>query len=216
MCYNSVINAWGWSKAPGKAVRAWAVYQRIVDRSNAGVSSVRPDIVGLNSVLNACAFTDVRSEVDRADALRIAVEAFEFVTASKPKYGRPNHISFGTVLMVLVNLLPPGRDEGEDESRERLAQNLFWQCCRGGHLSGMVFSQVFKAVSDETLLELFGEAAVRSPETGKVVIDRRKVPSEWSKHADEAGMRGFRKSRGSKKRPMPEVTKQQLSRNRRQ
>ena len=100
-CYNSMIQAWEYSNEPGKAVHAWAVYRWMVDRCGAGVSTVQPDIVGLNSVLGACSFTDVQSEVDRKDALRIADQAFKFVTASKPKYGRPDHIVFSTMLMVL-------------------------------------------------------------------------------------------------------------------
>ncbi len=64
-------------------------------------------------------------------------------------------------------------------------------------------SQLHRGFNEKALKELFGKAAVN--DGVNLVIDKRKVPRDWSRYAGG-------RSRPSKKKKLADVTKQQISR----
>lgn len=148
-------------------------------------------------MLNACAFARIKDDRSRNDIVDIAIKTFEIFQSSVPDYGKPDHTTYATMLMIFNNHVPTKR------LRSELCKNIFHQCCQNGHLSGYVVAQLQKAVSNKLLRELFGDAAYFNGET--VRIDKRRVPHEWRKHGDVG-----RKS--SRKRPSNQVTKQRIQR----
>ena len=70
VCYNAVINAYGWSDFVGKEQRAYAVFNRMMASYRAGTADAKPDIITCNSILNACAFA---VGGDRAAVIKVAI-----------------------------------------------------------------------------------------------------------------------------------------------
>jgi hypothetical protein len=56
--------------------------------------------------------------------------------------------------MIFDKLLP------QNELRDELMKNVFYQCCENVHLSGFIVSQFQHRFSDKSLKELFGKAAM--------------------------------------------------------
>ncbi len=161
----------------------------------------KPDLITLNTLLNACAFSNVDDVEEAAEAVDIAIKAYELYQAEAPLFGVPNHLTYGTMLMIFNKLLPP------NELRDDLMKNLFYECCDKGHVSGFVVvslfvdylsinfiilksltqttlyiqSQLQHGFPDKTLKKLFGNAAVN--DGVNLVIDKRKVPKNWSRFA---------------------------------
>jgi hypothetical protein len=174
VCFNAVLNAWGWSSEPGKARRANKIYQKMQNLYESGENrDAKPDLITLNSLLNACAFSNAVDEEESAEAVNIAVKAYEKYQSEAPLYGIPNHLTYGNMLMIFNKMLP------NNELQDELMRNLFYSCCEKGHLSGFVVSQLQNGFSKNALKELFGKAAVNDGKS--IVIDKRKVPRNWSR-----------------------------------
>ena len=92
----------------------------------------KPDLITLNSLLNACAFSAANDKEESAEAVEIAIKAYELYQAEAPLFGVPNHLTYGSMLMIFNKLLP------QNEIRDDLMKNLFYQCCENGHVSGFV------------------------------------------------------------------------------
>lgn len=198
VCFNAVLNAWGWSSEPGKARRANEIFQKMLRLFKTGENiDAKPDLITLNSLLNACAFSNVHDKEESSEAVDIAIKAFEMFQSESPVYGIPNHLTYGSMLMIFNKLLP------QSILRDDLMKNVFYQCCEKGHLSGFVVSQLQHGFSNDELKALFGKAAIH--DGSNVVIDKRKVPKDWSRFAGG-------RSRPSKKGRSIDVTKQQISR----
>jgi len=173
VCYNALLNAWAWSSnEKEKAIRVDEIFRTMLQRS-IDDEECKPDVVTLNSILNACAFTETSDEAISSNTVRIAVNAYELFQDESSTFEPPNHLSYGLMLMVLNKLLIPGT------LRTDLMKNIFYQCCRVGCLSGFVVTQLQLGLSVMDLKELFGSAVI--VDRAKVVrIDKRKVPKEWS------------------------------------
>jgi hypothetical protein len=198
VCFNAVLNAWGWSSKPNKAKRSYSIYQKMLELYKSGENKdAKPDLITMNSLLNACAFSNAKDKKESSEAVDIAIEVYEMYQSEAPLYGIPNHLTYGTMLMIFNKLLP------QNELRDELMKNVFYQCCENGHLSGFVVSQLQHGFSDKSLKELFGKAAIN--DGSNIVIDKRKVPRDWSRYAGG-------RSRPSKKRRSVDVTKRQISR----
>eukprot|EP00553_Chaetoceros_curvisetus_P007057 CAMPEP_0204632356 /NCGR_PEP_ID=MMETSP0717-20131115/24841_1 /ASSEMBLY_ACC=CAM_ASM_000666 /TAXON_ID=230516 /ORGANISM="Chaetoceros curvisetus" /LENGTH=314 /DNA_ID=CAMNT_0051650203 /DNA_START=24 /DNA_END=965 /DNA_ORIENTATION=+ len=171
VCYNALLNAWGWSSETDKAQRAHKIFQRMVELHASGVNTnAKPDLISLNSLLNACAFTDNRDKDASSAALDIAISTYEMCSAGE--YGTLNHLTYGTMLMIFNKLLP------RNDLRTDLMKNICYQCCQSGNLSGFVVTQLIRGLPTKDLKDVFGKAVVID-KMKKVRIDKRRVPKEW-------------------------------------
>ena len=197
VCYNAVINAWGWSEEPEKATMANSILMRMLALYSKGNVDAKPDLITLNSLLNACAFTK-REEIEEATAaVDIAVNTFELF--EKEGFDDPNHLAYGSLLMVVNKLI------ADDVIRTDLIKNIFHKCCQKGHFSGYVGRQLKHGISPEIMKELLGSAIV--PSKSKTVrIDKRRVPKKWYRNEfrNELGVKS--RSRPSKKRKLSRVS----------
>ena len=105
----------------------------------------KPDLITLNSLLNACAFSNAEDEEESAEAVQIAIDAYEMYQAEAPIFGVPNHLTYGTMLMIFNKLLP------QNDKRDDLMKNLFYQCCEKGHVSGFVVVSYKKSLTYSTM-----------------------------------------------------------------
>lgn len=179
VCYNAVINAWGWSNEKGKSVKAHALYRRMVDAFESGKNpSAKPDTVTCNSLLNACAFEAADSDAERAATMELAIQILEDFQAIAPSYGWPNHVTFSNMLLAIERQMPMS------DRRLDLAEATFWQCCEVGHVSALVISNLRNALNDERLESIMGAAlSVNRPDA--FVYDMRRLPRDWRRYAPQ-------------------------------
>ena len=204
VCYNAVINAYGWSDQPGRALKCYSILQRMVELSDSGENMLaRPDIITCNSVLNACAFDQPSTESEREEIMKVLVETLEMFQMQMPKFGYPDHATFAQVLLAIARQMPPG------DKRYEMAEAAFWQCCRAGHVSVLVVSSLEQALSWPRFAALMG-SALRSKEGEKTSYDLKLFPRSWTRHAPKKGT--AEKSRASRKRDRGyQVTKRSLT-----
>ncbi len=192
VCYNAVINAYGWSDYKGKATRCNSILQRMIQVSESGENFLaRPDVITCNSVLNACAFEETSTDFEREAIMKIVVETLELFQKQVPKYGYPDHATYAQVLLSISRQMPPG------DKRFDMAEATFWQCCRAGHVSVLVVSSLEQALSWPRFATLMG-SALKSMEGEKTSYDLSLFPRSWTRHSPKK--RDGDKSRASRKR----------------
>lgn len=187
ICYNAVINAYGWSNVVGKEEYAFQVLMDMLQPD----SNVKPDIITANSVLHCCAFAVTDSEAHKEKVMECAIKTLEIFTCDTPLYGWPDHITFSNMLLTIAKQMPL------NEKRVSLAEATFWQCCEGGHVSSLVLQRLRLAIPPERLASLLGSAIVKNTKSS-FVFDMQELPVEWRTHAPRPGRRTA--SRASEKK----------------
>ena len=149
--YNALINSWGWSDEHTiKAKEAYNIYNTMRKSED-----ITPDLVTINSVLNACAFSKTSDSTIKKDVLNIAIELYEEATSPSSSL-KPNDTTYGTMILICGNLL-----NDNILLRNDLIQSIFWKCCHNGYVSYFVISQLrtilqSKEIQDnEQSLELY-------------------------------------------------------------
>ena len=209
VCYNAVINAYGWSDHPGRAMKCYSILKHMVELFDSGENMLaRPDIITCNSVLNACAFDEPKTEAEREDIMKVMVDTLEMFQKQMPKFGYPDHATFAQVLLAIARQMPPG------DKRYEMAEAAFWQCCRAGHVSVLVVSSLEQALPWSRFASVMG-SALRSKEGEKTSYDLKLFPRSWTRHAPKKGT--DEKSRASRKRDRGyQVTKQNFAQSKNQ
>jgi len=130
--YTTLIQNYARSRLPNKATKAYGVLRRMKENNIA-----RPNIVSYNSVLNACEHTNPSDQVTKEEALKVACIVFDEIR------GDPNvaatHVTYGTFLGVLANLMP-------SQSRRQIVELVFRRCCAEGQVSKLVLRKLRDAV----------------------------------------------------------------------
>lgn len=175
VCYDALMNAFGWSEFPGKARKCFEIYQTMLKAYRNGVNpQAKPDIIACNAILNACAYQDVRNDFEREEVMKIAVQTFEEFQSAAPRFGWPNHITYANMLMnINKHVLDP-------EKRSNLAEATFWQCCKNGHVSVLVLMNLRQALPWERFADLLGPALL-SQENEALHFHFGLLPSEWTR-----------------------------------
>lgn len=195
ICYNAVINAYGWSQVKGKEETAFSLLLEMLDRD----SLVKPDIITANSVLHTCAFAASETESERAKAMEVAIQTLEIFTRDADKYGKPDHITFGNMLLAIAKQMPMS------EKRISLAEATFWTCCEAGYVCSLVVQRLKLALPSERLTAILGSAILKNTESS-FVFNMKELPAEWQKYAPRAGKR--KASRASEKKDERNFTKE--------
>jgi len=192
VCYDALINAYGWSDMKGKSRKTYEIYQQMLDlyKSRKNILA-RPDIITCNSVLNACAFDQADSAEERAAIMDIVARTLEDFQASAPKYGWPNHLSYANTLKSIE------KHVRDPEMRSEMAEATFWQCCKNGHVSVLVVTCLYRTLTPWIrFAELMGDA-LYSAQGENLHFNWRRLPREWTRFAPQPKER--RNSRPSQK-----------------
>jgi hypothetical protein len=198
-CYNALINAFGWSKVRGRGRQAYNIMQKMLRLYQSGINKLaKPDVITCNSVINACAYETAETNDDKAELVRIAVDTLELFQSKAPNFGNLNHISYANVLLAISNHM------ARDEKQFELAEATFWNCCKGGHASVLVITQLNKALSWDRFSRLLGPA-LQSTEGEPLGFNWRKLPTAWTHAAPKPSQRA--ESRPSRRHPSTKVTK---------
>lgn len=178
VCYNALINAYGWSKVPGKALKCNAILQRMITQSTSGRNFLaKPDIITCNSVLNACAFDKANTEVEKAAIVKIVVDTLETFQQAIPRYGYPDHVTYSQVLYAISNQMSPGEDQ------YALAEATFWQCCQAGQVNAKVINALEQVLSWSRFSALMGPALLSREGDDKASFNVNLFPKTWTRHA---------------------------------
>jgi len=132
--YTAVINCWTHSMEKDKAVHAQNVLRRMEEAYRAGNYQSKPDLFTYNTVMLACAFTEVRCEEERRRALKVAFQIYRQVKTLD--YAKPDDAFYSSFLKACNNLMPL------DESRGNIVEAVFKRCCLDGVVSTMVLSEL--------------------------------------------------------------------------
>jgi pentatricopeptide repeat protein len=182
ICYDALINAIGWSKQKGRSLKCYAIYQKMkrLYRSRDNVLA-KPDIITCNSVLNACAFDDAKTDEERSAIMKIAVQTLEDFQRT-PRFGWPNHITYANMLLCME------RHVLNAKQRVALAETTFWHCCERGLVSVLILNHLFRILPFERLSELLGDALTSAPGED-LRFDWQALPSGWTRYAPRPKVR---------------------------
>lgn len=125
---------------------------------------VRPNVVAVNAVMNACAYTSVDILAEQSRAVEIAHKIM--TDFEKSTYGKPDQVTYGTFLKVCANQMP------NSHSREQIVEILFKKCCKDGQVGNLVIQQLKALASEELYHKLIG----RSSHEELTIED---LPEEW-------------------------------------
>lgn len=168
--FTSAISAWAKTRKFGKAARARAVLTKMIEMHKSGAIEAAPNTHSYTAVINSCAFCE-NDALEKRDALQIAIKTYKELENSE--YGRPNNVTFCTLITALRNLMPAS------EKRAAAIKTIFHRCAEDGQVADFVLHRLQSTLNVEQLQELVGSHAVSSD--GRVDID--KLPSEWKKNA---------------------------------
>jgi hypothetical protein len=203
VCYDALINAFGWSSEKGKGRKAYEIFQKMLDLFKSGSNlSCKPDMITCNSVLNAAAYEEANNEAERTELMDIVVNTFESFQSAAPKFGWPNHITYATLLMAIA------KHTDDSDKRYDLAETTFWQCAESGNVSVLVINQLHKTLPWERFANLMGPALF-SDEGEKLSFAWRDLSRKWTRFAPKPKQRIA--TRPSQKHPSIHVTKSTIA-----
>jgi pentatricopeptide repeat protein len=173
--YTALIRVHAQSNSPRKALTAAAILE------NRMVPAVQPNNVSYNAVLNAAEHTDTTDVKAADDALKMACRIFDEVRTGRSRGSRteaeirPTHITYGTFLGVIANLMTPGTTVRDD-----LVTVVFRRCCKEGLVSRFVLRKARKAAGSQDVYysRLLGED-----------VDENRLPSSWTCNVRESRAR---------------------------
>jgi len=181
--FTSAIAAWAKTRKFGKAIRARAILSRMLKMHKSGAITATPNTHCYTAVINSCAYCE-NDALEKRGALQIAVETYKELLNSD--YGRPNQVTFSTVITALRNLSPVS------EKRAEAIQNVFRRCAQDGQVAEFVLLRLQSALNADQLREVVGDAALSSD--GSVDIDQ--IPDEWKRNARTKSSRNKRGKQG--------------------
>jgi hypothetical protein len=133
LCLMLHITAWARSQQPNKAERANNLFRSMVQAYQNGNESLRPNVVAVNAVMNACAYTpgDVMAQ---SRAMEIAHKRLRELENSE--YGSPDQVTYGTFLKVCANQMP------DCSTRQQIIEVIFRKCVQDGQVGNFVLQQM--------------------------------------------------------------------------
>jgi hypothetical protein len=137
----------------------------MVELHEAGAVSAKPNTSLFTAVIYACAFC-ADDSTEKASSLQVAIETYNELRQPRFAYGIPNNITYLSMLTVIKNLLPPGKE------RTIAALAVFNTAKESGFVDQKVIRRLFVIVSLE---ELKGLIPADLLERGSF----KHIPGEW-------------------------------------
>jgi len=163
----TVINAYARSnKLKGKAERAnnlFRTMKQTYEVTQKGMNHLRPNVVAVNAVMNACAYTAGDTK-EQNRAMEIAHERLKHLEDSE--YGSPDQITYGTFLKVCANQMP------DCATRQQIMEVIFQKSIRDGMLGNLVLQEL-KAMGPPDLYYRLTSLHIEDE------INLENLPKEW-------------------------------------
>lgn len=167
------ILAWARSQQPNKAERANNLFRAMVEAYQNGNSNLRPNVVAVNAVMNACAYTSGDVMVQNR-AMEIAHKRLRELENSD--YGSPDQVTYGTFLKVCANQM------SDCSTRQQIIEFIFDKCEQDGQVGSLVIQQ----------MRVMGPPALYSRLVGRDIeedIRMEDLPAEWWRNVVEGKWR---------------------------
>ena len=132
-----------------------------------GAIAAAPNTYCYTSVINSCAYC-IDDASEKGDALKIALTTYK-ESERNPKLGKPNHVTYATMLAALNHLLDPS------PQRTAAMGSIFKRCCVTGQVDQLVLRRLETSLTTSELRELCSESLV-APDGS---IRKEKMPAEW-------------------------------------
>ena len=117
------------------------------ETTGGGMKHLRPNVVAVNAVMNACAYT-AGDILEQNRAMEIAHERLKHLEDSD--YGSPDQITYGTFLKVCANQMP------DCATRQQIMEVIFQKSTRDGMLGNLVLQQLRSMGPPELYYRLTG------------------------------------------------------------
>ena len=117
------------------------------EEGNKSKEHLRPNVVAVNAVMNACAFTTGDFH-EQNRAMEIAHKRLKDLEDSD--YGSPDQVTYGTFLKVCANLMP------DCNTRQQLMEIIFRKSSRDGQVGNLVLQQLRAMGPPELYYHLLG------------------------------------------------------------
>jgi hypothetical protein len=129
----------------------------------AGNKHLRPNVVAVNAVMNACAYTsgDVKEQGRAMEIAHMVLQELE-----QSPYGSPDQVTYGTFLQVCYNQMPAC------DTRSQIMDILFKKCIKDGQVGSLVLQQLKTMATDEEYQRMVGRGIDED-------IKMEDLPSEW-------------------------------------
>ncbi|KAL7485059.1 hypothetical protein ACHAW6_010658 [Cyclotella cf. meneghiniana] len=156
--YSIVISTIARSRRKGKAAKAQEILHRMESEYRKGNIQARPTVYSYNAVMNAAAYTPKGDEREQEEAFKVACLTFDQLIMSD--YLKPSHVSYGTFLKAIQNLMP------SSDVRDDLVKSVFRRCCRDGQVGTLVLRSMKQLASPELYQSLLeGESKYDLPKS---------------------------------------------------
>jgi hypothetical protein len=145
-----------------------------------GNKNLRPNVVAVNAVMNACAYTS-GDVPEQNRAMEIAHRQLKDLEASD--YGSPDQVTYGTFLKVCANQMP------DCSTRQQIIGVIFQKSSRSGQVGNLVLQQLKAMGPPELFYSLIGREIEEN-------VRMEDLPSEWWSNVIEGKWRR-RRNQGS-------------------
>jgi hypothetical protein len=168
LLFNSAMGCWAHSNMADAYRKSRSILDRQIHHFHNGCEQCRPDVYGFTSVLSSCASAS-GDKATKAKAFNVALATFQQLLRQQEEYGQPNHVTYGTMMKCIANLLPPSSPE-----RKKWTERIFRDCASRGMVGGMVLSRLREASSSA---EEYKELMMGHTKTT--------IPSKWTRNVNE-------------------------------
>ena len=169
-----LLTAFARSQMPGKAERANNLFRFMKESYENGTNpNLRPNVVAVNAVMNACAYTsgDVR---EQNRAMEIAHRQLKDLESSN--FGSPDQITYGTFLKVCKEQMP------DCSTRQQITEVIFRKSARDGQVGHLVLQQLKAMGPRELYYNLVGHDIEED-------IKMEDLPQDWWRNVVEGKWR---------------------------
>ena len=182
--YPKISTAWARSQQSGKAEIANTLFKELEHRyrtSGNNAQHLKPGVVVVNAVLNACAYTSIGDMKEQNRAMEIAHKRLNEL--EKSDYGSPDQITYGTFLKVCANQMP------DCHTRQQIIEVIFSKCRADGQVGNLVLQEMRNMGPPDLFYRLIGRD-IDDPE-----LKVQDLPQEWRCNVVEGKWR--RRRRGN-------------------
>jgi hypothetical protein len=129
-----------------------------------GNKHLRPSVVSVNAVMNACAYTNNFDLKEQNRAMEIAHIMLK--KAEESPHVDADQVTYGSFLKVCANQMP------DCSSRTQIVESIFKKCCQEGQVGNFVLQQL-KSIADEDQYQRLVGRSLFDP------VRMEDFPSEW-------------------------------------
>eukprot|EP00538_Stauroneis_constricta_P000604 CAMPEP_0119569042 /NCGR_PEP_ID=MMETSP1352-20130426/40552_1 /TAXON_ID=265584 /ORGANISM="Stauroneis constricta, Strain CCMP1120" /LENGTH=543 /DNA_ID=CAMNT_0007618541 /DNA_START=465 /DNA_END=2096 /DNA_ORIENTATION=+ len=146
--FNSAINCWTRSDVSGAFRYARSILDRQITCYEQGCDTATPDVFGFTSVISSCA-SEPGNKDRRQKAFDVATQTYQQLQQRSHEFGRPNHVTYGTMLKACIRLLPQN-----SKQRRQWVKKVIDECIQSGHVGEMVLSRLREATTHAEFQQL--------------------------------------------------------------